>query len=163
MAEASKIEWTDSTIDRNATGRRLGAYKSAAAKCGVPLEIWLDHREAGRRHCFRCRQWKDGALFSVDRSRKGGRTASCKECTSDASTASRYGLTLEALQSFRAAHDHRCDICGKRTGLIVIDHDHTTGKPRGLLCQGCNTAIGLLGENPELFASALTYLERHRG
>jgi hypothetical protein len=162
MAETTKIEWCDS-IDPNATGRTMGAYKSAATKCGVPVEVWISHRVNGLRHCFRCRQWKPSENFSIDRSRGSGLTASCRECASDASTASRSGLTLAELHEFRKRHDHRCAICGRADGMMVVDHDHHTKKLRGLLCQSCNTAIGLLGESPDRFASALSYLEVHRG
>ena len=42
-----------------------------------------------------------------------------------------------------------------------IDHDHTTGKIRGLLCSKCNTAIGLFGEDIAVMNAALDYLKRH--
>lgn len=145
-----------------ATGRQLGAYKSAAKRCGCTLEEWAAHRSGGRRRCFRCRQWKSREQFSIDRSRMDGFTSSCKECTSDASTASRYGMSLEGLKAFRELHAHCCGICGAGETLY-IDHNHTTGKPRGLLCPSCNTAIGLLREDPALFAAALAYMEKNSG
>lgn len=157
----TKIEWADH-IDRAATGRKLGAYKVAAARTGCSLDEWMQRRSAGNLWCFRCRSWKSGSLFSVDKSRRGGRSSSCKECTSDASTASRYGMSVEELHAFRESHGHACGICAA-TEIIYIDHDHTTGRPRGLLCPSCNSAIGLLAEKPERFAAALSYLEKNRG
>jgi hypothetical protein len=144
------------------TGRQLGAMKSAAKKCGCSPQDWAALRLAGHRWCFRCKQWKPADVFSKDRSRNGGHTSSCKECTSDASTASRYGMTLEELHAFRAEHKHQCGICAA-SEILYIDHDHATGKPRGLLCPNCNTAIGRFREDPALFAAALAYLEKHRG
>lgn len=161
MAENSKIEWTDHT-NPNATGRVLGAYKVAARRTGCTLEDWIGRRAAVQRHCFRCRTWKAVDLFSVDRSRRGGKASSCKECTSDASTASRYGMSVAELQAFRDAHKHECGICGA-SEIVYVDHDHATGRPRGLLCPSCNSAIGLLGEDPKRFAAAVAYLEKHRG
>lgn len=58
-----------------------------------------------------------------------------------------------------------CRICankppnGKR---LCVDHDHETGAVRGLLCQKCNTAIGMLNDDPALVERALDYL-RHSG
>nr|WP_281384753.1 endonuclease VII domain-containing protein [Novosphingobium piscinae] len=75
--------------------------------------------------------------------------------------ASRYGITRSQLAAMRARVT-RCEICAAE-GRLVIDHDHRTGRVRGLLCQNCNSAIGKLREDPELFANALNYLERHRG
>ena len=152
----------DDHIDKNANGRRLGAYKTAAARTGCTVEEWMNRRSAGQRWCFRCRNWKIGQLFSVDRSRLGGLASSCKECTSDASTASRYGMSLAELHAFRDAHNHECAICYS-SEIVYIDHDHKTGQPRGLLCPSCNSAIGQLAESPDRFAAALAYLEKHRG
>jgi len=161
MAENSKIEWADH-IDRNATGRTLGAYKTAAQRTGCSLEEWMDQRTRGNRWCFRCRSWKARDLFSLDKSRRAGRSCSCKECTSDASTASRYGMSPQQLKDFRDAHSHRCGICSA-TKILYVDHNHETGVLRGLLCPSCNSAIGLLGESKERFAAAVAYLEKHNG
>lgn len=155
MAENTKI-------DPNPTGRKLGAYKTAAARTGCTLEEWMRRRSSGLKWCFRCRAWMDADRFSADKSRGGGLKSSCKECASDASTASRYGMSVDQLHEFRAAHDHQCGICASKE-ILYVDHNHTTGKLRGLLCPSCNSAIGLLAESPERFASALSYLETHRG
>ena len=160
MGENSYIQWTDH-INPRASGRVLGTYKSAATKVGCSVEEWMARRGAGDKWCFRCRSWKPGEQFSLDRSRGGGRTSSCKPCTSDASTASRYGMSPADLISFRAVHGGKCGIC-EASDLLYIDHDHRTGKPRGLLCPSCNSAIGLLNEDPELFARALSYLGHGR-
>jgi len=161
MGADSKIEWTDH-IDPNATGHMLGAYKSAAHKIGCSIEEWIARRVAGNKWCFRCRSWKSGALFSIDASRGGGRSSTCKSCTSDASTASRYGLTLEELRRLRADQKSRCPICDREQEL-VIDHDHETGAIRGLLCNRCNVGLGQFEDNIALLKAALAYLERNNG
>ena len=55
-----------------------------------------------------------------------------------------------------------CAICkGLETGHLgrfVVDHDHMTGKVRGLLCWSCNVGIGHLKDNPEILISAAYYL-----
>jgi Recombination endonuclease VII len=55
----------------------------------------------------------------------------------------------------------RCDICG-REALLDSDHDHHTGQPRGLLCRGCNVALGLLKDSETSLTAALAYLRRYR-
>lgn len=42
--------------------------------------------------------------------------------------------------------------------MLAIDHDHKTGKIRGLLCTRCNTAIGLLNDNIDFLRRAIMYL-----
>ncbi len=45
---------------------------------------------------------------------------------------------------------------------LYVDHDHRNGKVRGLLCNACNTAIGLFEERPERIIAALSYLAEGR-
>lgn len=73
-----------------------------------------------------------------------------------------YGLTIEQYERAIEKQNGLCAICkkicacGKR---LAVDHNHETGKLRGLLCMRCNTAIGLLEEDTERFSSAVTYLK----
>jgi|SRR6266576_5149635 len=66
-----------------------------------------------------------------------------------------------------AVQGGKCAICGysKRTAKdkrLSVDHDHATGKVRGLLCSQCNTAIGMLRESLALLGAAAVYLAKHR-
>ena len=58
--------------------------------------------------------------------------------------------------------NYRCLICeGDNKGWhLAIDHDHNTGKVRGLLCNTCNRALGLFGENCVRLKKAIEYLKR---
>ena len=72
-----------------------------------------------------------------------------------------YGLTPEDLMRMTTEQNNKCKICnrlptGKRP--LAIDHCHTTGRVRGLLCYRCNTAIAFV-ESPGLLAIALKYLK----
>ena len=53
-----------------------------------------------------------------------------------------------------------CEICG-RADRISFDHCHKTEKARGWLCGGCNTALGLVGDSPELLEKLAAYLRVH--
>ena len=72
----------------------------------------------------------------------------------------KYGLTLDDVRDMLVGQAGRCLICGLvPTTDLVIDHDHATGKVRGLLCSMCNRMLGHAGDNPRVFRSAIRYLE----
>ncbi len=72
-----------------------------------------------------------------------------------------YGLTIGDHESLVAAHDNRCAICKVQADdgkPLHIDHDHKTGRVRGLLCGHCNRGIGLFRDNPAVLRRAIEYL-----
>lgn len=80
----------------------------------------------------------------------------------------RYGLSLAEYQAMSEAQDHRCKACGRVESVIgrggrlkplAVDHDHETGEVRGLLCQACNMALGLLDDDVERLQALITYLK----
>ena len=84
---------------------------------------------------------------------------------------SRFNLTIEGYQALLDAQGGVCAICGQpetriRQGHVrqlSIDHDHETGKIRGLLCSSCNVALGNFKDSLESLSNAIDYLmETHR-
>lgn len=71
---------------------------------------------------------------------------------------SRFGITAEEYNDWFLKAGHECELCGSTTKL-ALDHDHVTGKIRGVLCVNCNTSIGKLGDSVEGLRKALSYLE----
>ena len=74
----------------------------------------------------------------------------------------KYGLTLEAFDQLVADQRGACAICQQpQEGKPMhVDHCHATGVVRGLLCSPCNTALGLLGDDPARMRAAAEYVER---
>jgi hypothetical protein len=86
-----------------------------------------------------------------------------------------FGITLEQYDAMLAEQGGCCAICGqppaivgyrasRRPGrptrpILVVDHDHQTGKIRGLLCIHCNRGLGFFKDSPELLRFALKYME----
>jgi hypothetical protein len=71
----------------------------------------------------------------------------------------KYGLTLEAFDELLASQGGGCAICGK-PDADNVDHDHVTGRVRGILCFNCNIAIGQVEDDEDRLAAAMTYLSR---
>ena len=76
----------------------------------------------------------------------------------------KYGITLDEYEEMLAGQNGVCASCGTPPSgrKLSVDHDHETGVIRGLLCQPCNTALGLLKESPDRIASLLAYAFSHQ-
>lgn len=68
-----------------------------------------------------------------------------------------YGITIAEYEIMVREQNGLCGIC-KKPSKLVVDHDHDTGKVRGLLCNNCNTAIGLMKDKAVSLIDAATYL-----
>ena len=74
-----------------------------------------------------------------------------------------YGITIDDYYDMLKMQNNGCGICGaikpsNRTGFFSIDHCHTSGKVRGLLCTKCNRGLGLFNDSPQRLQSAVSYL-----
>lgn len=68
-----------------------------------------------------------------------------------------YNMTLEDLENMELKQNRKCLICNEKLPL-KIDHDHATGKVRGLLCDLCNRGLGYFKDNPKLLVNAAEYI-----
>jgi len=77
----------------------------------------------------------------------------------------KYGITLEDYEILLKAQEGRCAICGIHEDLLTralaIDHCHTTGKIRGLLCNYCNPGLGSFRDSVKSLQAAIMYLQSH--
>jgi len=82
-----------------------------------------------------------------------------------------FGITLAEYSAKHLAQNGVCAICTKpetetRNGklrALAVDHDHTTGEVRDLLCTACNKLIGLANEDRGILIAAVRYLDKHAG
>jgi hypothetical protein len=81
---------------------------------------------------------------------------------------SKYGLTSAEYDAMCRAQNNRCAVCRNpetakykgRLKRLAVDHDHVTGRVRGLLCQACNVLLGNCRENVLTLQAAIQYLLR---
>jgi hypothetical protein len=85
------------------------------------------------------------------------------EATRAAKLKTKYGISIALYDALLAEQGGCCGICGAKsckTGRrLAVDHDHSTGRVRGLLCNLCNTALGKLGDSVESLERAIAYLK----
>jgi|ERR1035437_3116275 hypothetical protein len=84
-----------------------------------------------------------------------------KATTKNCSLRILYGITLEDYEIMYASQKGKCKICDTFFEVLHIDHNHTTNKVRGLLCNNCNNGIGRFFDSSILTERATEYLKAH--
>lgn len=133
------------------------------------------------RTCTKCGLTKPLDEFYKDASQRGGHRPDCRECvrkrTAERHYVSTYGMTEDELKLMLHDQGHACAVCGtpageeaqsglnpgthkRRNSLgLVVDHCHTNGHVRGLLCSSCNMALGSAKDDPKILRALAQYLE----
>ena len=137
---------------------------------------FMEYKE-GNKKCFTCLEIKDNIHFKYRSKRL---SSNCKSCTSirlkeygarpeikaKAAAAKRklnFGLTSEEFIKMFEQQNGLCKICGvdgksvKRN--LAVDHCHSTGKIRGLLCSKCNTRLGQFNDSIIILENSIKYLK----
>lgn len=158
------------------------AYKKASAQGMLTPTTRYD--VVWPRVCPKCKVAKGEEEYPLDPRRKSGRHSYCRPCKAQDMSerrsrrrdsgllamdnlkraAKNTGTTVEHVLKLNEELKGRCEICGGlptgNHGRLVLDHDHSTGLFRGLLCGHCNNALGLMEDNPGRLRRAAQYLER---
>lgn len=132
--------------------RRLWQEQGLCVRCSKRLAV------EGRPKCERChkrdaisnKRWRDKNPVRV---RKYSSAASLKH-----RLRAIYDLSVEEYQEMQRQQNGLCAIC-LRQKLLEIDHDHISGKVRGLLCRKCNLGLGCFADDPTQFQRVLDYLD----
>lgn len=113
--------------------------------------------------CKECnnKRTKKYLLENPEKSKRMGRNNKLKK---------QYGLTIEDIETMLKNQNYKCAICGGEIFLFGssknltahVDHDHKTGKVRGLLCHECNTGLGKFRDNTNYLLSAISYLKKNK-
>ncbi len=149
---------------RGANGMTLAEMRDAATDIG--------------RHCTTCGEFKPWEEFPKLKKGFRGRNGRCKRCWAayvstwnqlSHAKASRKRQIVRRLYGEKGVQDHDqlrngagCDVCGRRTPRMAIDHDHETSAVRGVLCKDCNLILGWVNDDPQRLRLLAEYLERHQ-
>lgn len=134
--------------------------------------------------CTKCRETRPESQFQKATRSADGLQSWCRLCMNKYSKARRtpagqkeyklklkYGITQDQYDQMLKDQNGTCAICGQpetivdtKTNKIInlaVDHCHTTGKIRGLLCSTCNHMLGNAKENPQTLLAAIEYLDNY--
>ena len=142
-------------------------------KCNVTQELDNFHNDKAREggkypQCKTCRAarrkhdyWKD-----IEKTKEYQNKPEVKLRRRERDYFNKYGMTLENYEEMLNKQKGCCLLCDghyteQKGELLNIDHNHSTGEVRGLLCDICNRALGLFKDSPELLYKASVYLERN--
>jgi len=114
--------------------------------------------------CSICQTEKPLDAFYI-RKESGNPRKECKECMIEMHRYRKLGVCNIKYEEMLTSQKGACAICfsklnSSRYTKLAVDHDHTTGLVRGLLCMNCNTALGLMKDSAERLISASKYLLR---
>lgn len=125
-----------------------------------------------KKTCCSCNEDLHPSHFTKQKARSDGFASKCRVCEAKTRDPQRtrknrllreYGITLQNYKAMLKSQRGLCAICGSEPGkgkFLDVDHCHAGGHVRGLLCNRCNQAIGLLRDDATIVASALDYLLR---
>ena len=125
------------------------------------------------KRCPDCGEWKSPEDFPRNKNCKDGRHPYCKPCHNARSRESRrrlyggsrhyhlkrrYGIGAAEVDALIRGQGGVCPICGRESPEHV-DHDHATGRVRGVLCFNCNGGLGQFADDVDRLAAAIVYLD----
>lgn len=152
---------------------RNGYYRNVCKACRnkerslrIPGQINIPEEK----RCPWCKHVKLIKEFNLNPRRKDGHNTYCRDCDGlrrqlKGTAQNRLPLSREQYNHMLQEQDGKCAICHTHTTRrpLHIDHDHQTGQIRDLLCSKCNSALGMLKEDPELIKALLAYVEKWKG
>ena len=119
------------------------------------------------KRCPDCGIVKSSEEFWKDNKKAHGMGSYCKPCSKERNhfyyVEKFYGMKHADWMEMFNDQDGRCKVCSTPQSQLkqrlCVEHCHDTMRIRGLVCKPCNTALGLLNDNPELLRKAAEYLE----
>lgn len=131
-----------------------GFYKQAGGRFGVGRQC------KSCRNAYR-RAYGKAHLEKENQNARNWRAANPKRHLNNVLTL-KFGITVEQYEKMFKDQNGACAICDKQNlngRRLAVDHDHSTGKIRGLLCDTCNRGLGYMKDSINLLNKAASYLE----
>lgn len=164
-------------------GKRCGEAEyltfthKSCPKCGAVKVVSLFYRKTTKTsrgwswdsHCIECRRLACSKYGSANRDHRNARLRAWRLKNPSAAAKNdqrarlkrKYGLSESQVNAMRAAQGGKCAICQRSTSRLFIDHCHTKGNVRALLCQTCNTFLGWYERKADTILRFQRYIEAH--
>jgi hypothetical protein len=157
--------------------RSKASYRKRKAAAGMTVRERPEPTLEGTKRCPDCGMVKSLDEFPRNRADRTGYATYCKPCHNARTRANiqknhgntrnyhlvgRYGLTAAQYEAMLSAQRGRCAACWNAPAAHV-DHDHVTGRVRGLLCSSCNQALGNARDDIDVLRRLVNYLHASRG
>ena len=133
------------------------------------------------KYCYACKTEKEESCFYTNRSKNDGFASECKVCSrlkalkyhhsnsikvKNGNRKRRYGIDNNQYDALLISQNGKCAICKiaaeeSSKKQLFIDHCHSSGKVRGLLCHHCNLVIGQARDDLEILTNSIEYLRKH--
>ena len=132
-------------------------------KIKKPLSEFGLVKSKPRHQCKDCKNIASKEWYEKNKERKRELSKQYKHIKKDKDLQHMYGITLADYHKMLVDQGGRCKICQTPQGdlkrVLCVDHNHSTGKVRGLLCDTCNRSLGLLKDNINVLMRAVEYLK----
>lgn len=151
--------------------------KKKCSKCKLEKDISEFSKDKNQKSGFQCRckecsnkasreSYHKGSKEHIRKRSKEWRDKAGKDYFANRHLINMYGITIEQRNEMLVSQNHKCSICGVDEvnavkGKLVVDHNHTTGSIRALLCHNCNTLIGHCKESEDVLLNAIQYLRKY--
>lgn len=145
---------SDATKIRNIANRKYSRENPTCTECGSALSSdnwWPSWASMFVPICIPCGKERHALIDT-------------KEKQKNRALRNTYGITLTEYNAMLAKQDNKCAICGNTAILehraFHVDHCHTSGKIRGILCNGCNAGLGHFKDDPLILEKAAAYIRK---
>ncbi len=160
----------------SAKKERFTGIEQICDKCNLLLPIdkfeWRKNRPNPRKTCNKCKNKHDWETLKKDENRHKRHNKyrtylriKNDEKVKDSFYRSTYSVTYKEKLLMVEEQDNKCKICNKEfenSKDTHLDHCHTTGEIRGILCSNCNKGLGCFKDNEDFLKEAIIYLKNSR-
>ena len=169
ISEANKGRVFTDEWRKNLSEAHKGQVSLRKGKIFVPLEVQKQKRNArlktwkeknSEKLHEQNRVWREKNKEKLARQRRA-RYKKNPQKDLDYKRFKKYGITGDEFRAIVQQQNHKCPICTRNIDKnFSVDHNHTTGKIRGIICHNCNLSIGNAHDSPQRLRTMADYLEK---